>query len=449
MTATLRLLRIETRRNAGVWMTPVIVLLAWYVLSARGWTPLLWSSTDQLLRYSVVQLAAPAVAGAAAWLGSRERRRHTVDLLATMSRPAVTRRLSVWAGTVVWALSAYVLFAAYMIGRSALETFSGGPAFWPVAVVVSAILAHGAWGYALGTVLPSRFTAPLVAVGAFGAQQVLASVSISVSGGSQGTWVNALSAHHDFIAANVHPWQSLLYASLAVAAFAVLFLLERRTTVRAVPLLVSSVLAVTAVVCIWGNSSGSQTQSGEVRDNFGRTMPVTEHAQAPTVCRDGVLTVCVEDAYAPLMDQAVRSANEVVQPLLGLPGVPMRVAPEQMGVSSGYSEERPWYDPAWSMEVDAQGYADTLVADQASLQDYGLVNEPQLAISDWLRARVKLDTQCYGEMPERAQYPGERTRTTCAATGRFARLSPAQQRSWLEAHYADLRAGKLTLEDLP
>ncbi len=36
-----------------------------------------------------------------------------------------------------------------------------------------------------------------------------------------------------------------------------------------------------------------------------------------------------------------------------------------------------------------------------------------------------------------------------AAVARFAALDPVAQRAWLEANWADLRAGSLTLDDLP
>jgi hypothetical protein len=36
-----------------------------------------------------------------------------------------------------------------------------------------------------------------------------------------------------------------------------------------------------------------------------------------------------------------------------------------------------------------------------------------------------------------------------AAIARFAALSPEEQRGWLEANWTSLRAGQLTLEDLP
>jgi hypothetical protein len=38
---------------------------------------------------------------------------------------------------------------------------------------------------------------------------------------------------------------------------------------------------------------------------------------------------------------------------------------------------------------------------------------------------------------------------TLAAADRFGALPPEEQRAWLEANFAALRAGELTLEDLP
>ena len=51
--------------------------------------------------------------------------------------------------------------------------------------------------------------------------------------------------------------------------------------------------------------------------------------------------------------------------------------------------------------------------------------------------------------PDAPDLPGMPTPRICQAVERFSRLSPAEQRAWLEAHYADLRAGRLGLDDLP
>ena len=81
----------------------------------------------------------------------------------------------------------------------------------------------------------------------------------------------------------------------------------------------------------------------------------------------------------------------------------------------------------------------------AHIVDDSSAGRAQNAIAIWLvkRARIDPDRMLFG--PPGSDY----IRESLAAADRFARLSPAEQRRWLEEHYADLRAGKVTLEDLP
>ena len=122
MTATLRLFRIEARRNAAIWFVPVIVLIAWWLLDTQSWTPFLWDSTNRLLQESVIPFAGPAIAGVAAWMAGRDQRRGMNDLLISTARPATQRRMTLWAATAAWGLVAYALFATYMMGQTATQT---------------------------------------------------------------------------------------------------------------------------------------------------------------------------------------------------------------------------------------------------------------------------------------------------------------------------------------
>ena len=88
MNATLGLFNIETRRNAAIWFVPIITGVAWWLLDSQSWTPFLWDSTNRLLQESFIPFAAPAIAGVAAWMAGRDRRRGIDDLLNSTARPA-------------------------------------------------------------------------------------------------------------------------------------------------------------------------------------------------------------------------------------------------------------------------------------------------------------------------------------------------------------------------
>ena len=110
---------------------------------------------------------ASPVAGAAAWMGSRENRRRTTDLVSITARPRPARLLAIWAATTCWALVAYLACVIVVYGVTARQATWGGPLWWPAVVAAATLPALAALGLAAGSLLPGRFTAPVVAIGAF------------------------------------------------------------------------------------------------------------------------------------------------------------------------------------------------------------------------------------------------------------------------------------------
>ncbi|MCM8749514.1 hypothetical protein NET02_10175 [Thermomicrobiaceae bacterium CFH 74404] len=461
-----RLVAIETRRNAGVWLVVAIPLVSWWLLSAWGWVAILWSSTNEQLQAAVAPFAVPAVAGVAAWMAGRDRRRGIEDLLDSTPAPPAAREIALWAATAAWGVLAYATFAAFMMARTALSATWGGPDLWRVAIVLAAILAGAAWGSLIGRQIPSRLTPPLVTVGVLGSMLFLANYRVpAASGGSNPSWVNYLAP--DKTTPETAPWQMLLYTGLTVAALAGSALRRRRAVLYLVALGIAALLALAGAVMVWGSWPRYDPATGLMRDGWGRpiTSPTLEAVQP--VCRGAPVSVCVHPQYLPLLDEAVEEANRLVEPLLGLPGVPMRAEEDDAGFVGGGSSSL--------LEVGNQGwlsvaaFADDLVADPESRVDGAIVNEAQLAIRIWLieRARIRhahtlgchegipaIVTEdswrpLHEFVPGSSNLDGMPTPQICQAVERFSRLSPAEQRDWLEAHYADLRAGRLALDDLP
>src|SRR5262249_38719343 len=132
---------------------------------------------------AVLAFASP-VAGAAAWMGSRESRRRTTDLVNITARPRPARLLATWAATTCWALVAYLACVAVVYGATARHATWGGPLWWPAVAAAATLPARAALGFAAGTLLPSRFTAPLVALAAF----FMLGLSTQLIHGSQSYW---------------------------------------------------------------------------------------------------------------------------------------------------------------------------------------------------------------------------------------------------------------------
>jgi hypothetical protein len=451
-----RLLWIEFRRNAGIWFVLPIVAVAWYLLDRTWiWTPFLWSDTDELLQKSLIPFAGPALAGLAAWMAGRDRRRGLDDLLATTSRPAMARRLTLFISTVLWAILAYVIFATYMLTRTTLLATWGRPKLWPILIVLMALLAFSAWGFLAGSLFRSRFTAPLAAIVAFaieaGFENSSSVMSLSTGSSAQtvqtSNWLNALTP--DSLSPFPH-WQFLLYVGLTATALAALALIHQRDMARIGALALSVGIVGLSVLMTWGDTASFDYDpaTGLSHNGWGQVVHFTSPVQPKPVCAGQPVTVCAHPAWQPVLDQAVRQANTLAAPLLGLPNVPLRVERNETGLSS---------DRNGDAYLDLLQYADRLVAADSSIPNGYVQNEAQLAIRGWLLQRAGIDSRPNCEDVaanpdtrfDTGAFPGWPTAGSCAATERFAQLAPEMQRSWLETHYTDLRAGKLTLADLP
>lgn len=442
---TLRLFAIEARHNAALLLVPVILLFAWYMLGTQLWEPYLWSSTNELLRKSVAPLAAPAIAGVAAWMAGRDRRRSISDLLATTPLPAARRHLTLLSATTIWALLSYLLVAGYMFTRTTPHATWGGPELWPVATAVAALLAHGAWGHAAGYLLSSRFTAPLAAIVAFSIQLYLSSTSTSIFAGNMygdsvvvqtSTWLNHLALSND--AGRVAIWQSLLYLSLAVAGLVTLWLLLRRDLLRGLLLGGAVIPVVVAVILLWAGSPRWDWSDERLTDGWGNTISIEPYIEPEPVCRGDEVSICVHPQYQPWLDRAVVDAEYLVAPLQGLPGITSPVECRNTGFGTGRNDDT---------RVVIDDCVDQLVADESALGQYGRIeNDAQQAISVWLLTRIGGHTMCGISVDPGMGFPSA---AACDAGERFAALPESRQRAWLETHYADLRAGTLTLADLP
>jgi hypothetical protein len=185
MSAAARLLCLELRRNAMLWMLPVAAGLFWFTTYRKAMAmPPLWNlrATD-MQSGALVAFVCPVV-GAAAWMGSREARRHTAELVTITARPRWARLLATWAATTGWAMAGYLGCVAVLYGVTAQQASWSGPLWWPAAVGAVSLPALSALGFAAGTLVPTRFTPPVAAVAAFFAL----ALSTLVIHGSQSYW---------------------------------------------------------------------------------------------------------------------------------------------------------------------------------------------------------------------------------------------------------------------
>jgi hypothetical protein len=202
-----RLLRLELRRNAMPWLLPLIAALFWFD-SYRPSTamPPYWvlrTFWNMGQGHTIVDFA-PFVAGVAAWMGSRDGRRGTADLLTATARPRWTAQLITWAATAIWAVGGYLVFVGVTFAVYAYQGARGGPPWWWVAVGVAAVLAFSAAGFTVGALYPSRFAAPLAAFGALVAMGTSSQIGFSHTSG----WAQILPTNSN---GNFQPDSGMLY----------------------------------------------------------------------------------------------------------------------------------------------------------------------------------------------------------------------------------------------
>jgi len=164
--ASARALRLEFKRNAVPYVLPLLAAVFYFdTLRTADAFPPVWTLRASAIGNHMLFEFSVFAGGLAAWAGSREGRRKTVDLVATMPRAAWARLSVALAGTLCWLLLAFLAGVAVLYVQTALQATWGGPPVWPVLVGAAGLTAVTVIGFTCGVVFPGRFTAPLVAIG--------------------------------------------------------------------------------------------------------------------------------------------------------------------------------------------------------------------------------------------------------------------------------------------
>ncbi len=500
-----RILRMEVRHSAFVWVIPLLAVLFIYdpFRTASGY-PDLWTVRASVVLNKFWPDCVPFAAGFSAWAGSREGRRNIGDLLASTVRPAWTRQLCSLAGTLAWVLAAFLAGAAAVYVTTATVTTWGGPPIWPVVVGVVALTAVCALAFTLGALFPGRFTAPIVAVGMLVVTLVAFRLAVSASGSPVGVLSpDGLVPSSDAgvfypVPPDVSIVRIMFFAGAVLGAIGLLGLSPRtggagwrgalaavsgggarlRTVATAV-FAVGVALAVTGFG-LAGTARGSATGATEIPvlhdAASGRPIPYTP------LCGGGSsFPVCLHPAYQDYLSQAVKSFDLVMPEVAGLPGAPVRAAevsdqalPTAVlnSIANGTVTGTP---PVYEFTMDN---AVALVPDATQLQDGFEQDIVHAVIVGPVGRMVTMDgSQAFqpdtGTLAQQAvvnglltaigsqPYPtgepsGSGTRQfrqqqaqIAAAAARFAALPAATRHPWLAANLAALKAGHITLAQIP
>lgn len=249
--------------------------------------------------------------------------------------------------------------------------------------------------------------------------------------------------------------QALWFLGLSAVVLMLVFL-KRRRDWRTWSLMFVAV-AVTAV--------GAAILLGTPAD-YGVLQARAKPVSYDPVCVEKRVRVCVHPAYESLLPEAARIVNEVAAPLVGIPGDPKRAAqtPVESGLRTARTLAFTLHDATTTSGYLAEEVAIVLVQDQGATARYsrrekqssgsrngdpcagfdGYATQPQNVVASWLMLQADISYR-NSNVGATLDYCPE----SKAAFKRFSELKPVERKAWLRENYADLRAGKLKLKDLP
>lgn len=466
LTTGARLLRIELRRNAMIWMMPVAGALFWLLTYRRSMALApLWNVRATSMQSTTIAVFIPTVTGAAAWTGARESRRRLTDLLAVTPRSRWSRQLAAWAAITAWSLICYLACVGVLYGVTAGQASASGPLWWPVLVGAASLPALAALGFAAGALLSSRYTPPLVAIGAF----VVMELALELIHGPASPWqVSPLvTGPYQF---GTYEGLATFYPYLPDLSIAQLIFLVGLTTAllgsvglpaaagsrsvrrTAAALTVAGVLAAGSGIALAG--TGRLDPHGMIAIPALHNTADDQPVSYTPVCSRTAIPVCLHPAYVSYLAAVSTALAPVLDQLVDVPGAPSRIeqtTPTFRWTDDGGEATAPpgtirGTPPVCTIVLPNQNGGLSLSIDQSADQVRDQTVRTLVAAvvgtgSD--SAQRAVTAVILGSSRLALDAP------IAAAAQRFAVLPAGTRHAWLIAHAADLRAGRITLEQLP
>ena len=485
-----RLLRIELRRNAMLWLLPLAAVLFWWQAyrSVLAMPPL-WSLRAMSLQNDALLDFAVPVTAAAAWMGGRERRRHIAEMLTSTARVRWARNLAAWAATTCWALAGYIVCVGVVYVITARQAVGGGPLWWPVIVGAFGIPAVAAVGFTAGALAPSRFTTPLVAIAAFfalgfsfssapdGHSPLLLSPLIADApqvGADQG-----IATFYHYLP-DLSIAQIMFLAGLTIALLGVLGVVPG----SAGPRLRGFAAIVTAVGVAAAGTAVGLADTARMDPHGMLVIPALHDAASDQpvrytpVCSHAAIPVCMNPLYAAYLPAVTAALEPVISQVAGLPGAPAEISQAaEVYTGNGYNGVAALRTgPVFGMRLPGlPGVAGmTSTAFTAQLQQSAAfriaaqvagfspadpsASQAQLAVAAALAGpstwggTLSLQAGPGGAGPGNLQQPAGPVQPGSpvgAAARGFAALPAAARHAWLVQHLAALRAGNVALAQVP
>jgi hypothetical protein len=415
-------------------------------------------------------------------------------VVSTTSWPRWAARLTSWAATTCLAVLAYVACAGAVYLATVRQATWGGPLWWPVAVGAATVAMACAAGFAAGVLLPSRFTASLTAIVVLAA--LLAALRpLGASSCALLSPVNATLGLNLFADIGVfysYPpdlaiVQLLFAAGIAAIALGALGL----PRASGGPWLRRTAAVVTAAGLAAAGTAAGLAGTARLDAHDVVVVPALHDAASDQplayvpVCGAGAIPVCVHPAFRGYLPELTAALRPVFSVVAGLPGAPVSVTqqprifhlnsagfliPQIDAVTSGNPPviglpldiDAGPRDPALSQSVMAEA-APAIVAGVTGvrlvpaagpgvLRMAGTPAQQAVTVGLLQAAGVALLTPteaASGTGPGDASLVLKAGSAVCEAGMRFAALSAAAHHAWLLTHLSALRAGRVTLAQLP
>ena len=465
---------LDVKGCQGIYVLPVMVGLGLTFASTNLFESgvVLWKTMNFATVQSYMYIA-PVTAGLAAWTGSRDRRRHVDEFIESAPGNRLVRDLAVLAATAGWGVLAYAIVAAcYTALAFRRATWGGFDADLALTGALGIVLA-GAIGVLIGRHVPGRCSTLLAVAVTYATaflDDILGFFDLFVRTPELTPMDLAWRAGTDIYrqSPDDHVVDGVVWLTGLVVLVVALMALARRR------LIVGSLLAAAAVAMAWSGGSALMTATQPMFDD--RVAVPYE----PTCAIEAGIEVCIHPAYEPLLDDTMQIVTGMIGPVAGLDGVrtlwlhgegPNEMRPDAAEVQFRWLRG---FNPAVSIAEDLFPIERTMEGDSRPAS--------QLVILYWLAERAGIgepsgwsrdDVFANGNPAEWAfGYPSEAPQTRQesehaywfeideavlaasqaeieAAVNRFAALAPDAQRAWLEQNWDALRAGALTLDDLP
>ena len=463
-----RMLWLELRRNAMPWMFPLLAALFVFdpFRTAMDYPPL-WDLRASVVVNKLLPDFVAFVAGVAAWMGSRDSRRHTADLVTATPRPRWTAWLVTWAATAIWAVILYLCGVGVIYGVTATQATWGHPLWWPVAVGCAELAVICALGFAVGALFPSRFTAPLAAIGAFflsleGFHNAVAQSSVfALLSPTTSVPADDIGVFYHYLP-DVAIVQLMFLLGLTAVVLGALGLaraadagpqLRRAAAILGVAGLAATGTAIGLV------GTAHQGTAGEVIPDLHDAANDRLIAFTPVCSPAGGVPVCVHPAYRADLHDVTAAFRPALREVTGLPGAPTRITQvgnPALAMPTGRLAGSP---PVlyYSMPVLGSAFGQTARDLTQGLQGLfvaafiagprGFVGQGGTPAQQVVQTVLQKAMGSQWDPPGPGDGPEGRAMT--AATVRFAGLPAGVRHAWLATHLVALRAGHITLAQLP